>query len=266
MATGFSFKSALNRAAALPLLAVALLTGCASFHPTPFFSAATSATTQVQHERDELCRTFDLTDAQLCSIESDPGVWEPRSHLDPHAGSSLLVVFTYGNLQPGTGWGNGLRDMADELRRRYPAARVITRGCFDHDGIARTLESHAGPIVLIGHSFGGGKSIELCSHLHRNVDWLLLLDPVPTNDWAIRHDGKYFTIPPTVHHALCFYRPEGIWPLSYPMLNPNSPGDNHLRRIDHSAFCRDPEVRHYLLQACEQLTDGSEQLAADLRR
>src|SRR6478672_1920540 len=40
----------------------------------------------------------------------------------------LLVVMSYGFGCSGSGWGNGLRDIADEIRRRHPEQKVITRG------------------------------------------------------------------------------------------------------------------------------------------
>src|SRR5258706_4894745 len=159
----------------------------------------------------------------------------------------LLVVMTYGFGCAGSGAGNGLRDVADEIRRRHPEQQVITRGWNDNDDIEATIKKHAGPVALIGHSFGGSKSVELAAQMGRPIDWLILLDPVPNNDWAVRHAGKYFELPPAVRNAACFLRAPGGWPTSYPITNPLTPSDNRVRNMGHSAFCADPEVRQFVL-------------------
>jgi pimeloyl-ACP methyl ester carboxylesterase len=162
-----------------------------------------------------------------------------------------LIVITYGNGCTATGPGNGLRDLAELIRRDYPNLRVITRGCNDRDDIAETVEDHPGPVVLIGHSFGGCRSIELAAQLRRPVDSLILLDPVPCEDWAFRHADRYFQIPASIKSAICFYHPH-CWPVSYPMLNPPSPDGNRMRYIGHSAFCRDSEIWKCVLDVCEE--------------
>ena len=167
----------------------------------------------------------------------------------------LLVVMTYGFGCSGSGWGNGLRDVADEIHRRHPEQQIITRGWNDDDDIELTVRNHAGPVALIGHSFGGSKSVEITAHAGRSVDWLVLLDPVPSDDWGVRHSGKYFEIPATVRNAACFVRPSGAWPISYPIVNPVTPTDNRIRPLGHSAFCADPEVRDYVLKICDQAVE-----------
>jgi pimeloyl-ACP methyl ester carboxylesterase len=163
----------------------------------------------------------------------------------------LLVVMSYGFGCSGSGWGNGLRDVAAEIRRRHPEQQVITRGWNDDDDIESTLRNHAGPVALIGHSFGGSKSVEMTHQVGRPVNWLVLLDPVPAGDWAIRHPGKYFQIPASVLNAACFVRAQAGWPVSYPIVNPITPADNRFRSIGHSAFCADAEVRDYVLNLCD---------------
>jgi len=198
-------------------------------------------------EHTDIRHLDDVTDVQLANYGA------PHPGQTTYHSGSLLVVFTYGAGQPGTGWGNGLRDIANTLRHRYPDAHIITRGCFDHDGIEQTVESHDGPVALIGHSFGGSKSVELAKHLHRSVQYLILLDPVPSGDWALRHAGKYFEIPASVIRSVCFYRPAGLWPISYPINNPASQNDNRLRELEHSEFCHNAEVRDCVLEACAEI-------------
>jgi len=176
----------------------------------------------------------------------------------------LLVVMTYGFGCAGSGPGNGLRDVADEIRRRHPEQEVITRGWNDNDDIELTIRNHPGPVALIGHSFGGSKSVEISTLTGRTVNWLVLLDPVPSNDWAIYHSGKYFEIPPTVLNAACFVRSGGGWPVSYPIVNPITPADNRVRSLGHSALCADAEVRDCVLKICEQEAQNQRQAASRL--
>src|SRR5947209_13222268 len=86
----------------------------------------------------------------------------------------VLVVMTYGFLCEGDGHGNGLRDVAEAIRRRHPSAQVITRGWNDADGVAATVAAHRGPVVLVGHSFGGCRTVELAARVDRPIDAMVL--------------------------------------------------------------------------------------------
>jgi pimeloyl-ACP methyl ester carboxylesterase len=164
---------------------------------------------------------------------------------------ALLVVMTFGFGCDGQGPGNGLQELASMIRARHPEQRVITRAWNDHDDIAATIARHAGPVALIGHSFGGSQSVDLAAAIKRPVQWLMLLDPVPCNDWAFRHDGKYFEIPSNVQHAVCFHRPSGGWPTSYGIVNWPDPTADHVRRMGHSDFGANDEVRRQVLDFCD---------------
>jgi pimeloyl-ACP methyl ester carboxylesterase len=182
-------------------------------------------------------------------------------HVAPPTGR-LLLVFTYGKGCPGDGPGNGLRDIADTIRSQYPDQEVITRGCDDEDGIEQTLQDHRGPIAMVGHSFGGCRSLEMAARLRRSVDCLILLDPVPCNDWAFRHAGLYFQLPANIAKAVCYYRPAWFFPISYPILNPLTPSDNRLRQWGHNAFCSDAEVRQCILGMCAEEQANKAQVSA----
>lgn len=194
----------------------------------------------------------------LLSVMSGCGDWVPppiapkfASILAPDAqGKHMLVVFTYGYGCSATGRGNGLRDMAEAVHNQFPTARVITRAWNDDDGIDKTVYSHNGPVILIGHSFGGCISFEIATRSKRQIDSLILLDPVPTSGEFFRHEGKYFETPSNVHYATCFYRPPGFFPISYPLMHPHSVADNRLRDLGHSEFCENAEVRQCILQNC----------------
>ncbi len=165
-------------------------------------------------------------------------------------GERLLVVFTYGFGCSASGRGNGLRDAAEAVHTRYPDAQVVTRAWNDEDGIEHIINTHRGPVVLVGHSFGGCRSYEIASHVGRAINALILLDPVPTDRSLFRHDGKYFDLPSKVLSAVCYYRAPGFFPLSYPLLHPRTASDNRLRDLGHSEFCEDAEVRQYIVEAC----------------
>ncbi len=158
-----------------------------------------------------------------------------------------LVVISYGNGSPADSSGHGLRDIADEIRRRYPGQEVITRGWDDEDSILLTLQRHRGPIMLVGHSYGGSRSVELASRLGRTVDCLILLDPVVQGHFGFAPPGRFFQIPDSVNHAICYYRPLGGWPASFPILNPRHATDNRPRNIEHNEFCSSAEVRRSIL-------------------
>jgi pimeloyl-ACP methyl ester carboxylesterase len=169
---------------------------------------------------------------------------------------------SYGFGCSGSGPGNGLRDVAETIRRQYPTDRVITRAWNDDDDISRTIQNYPGPVALIGHSFGGSKSVELAARVGRPIDWIVLLDPVPCDDWAFRHSGKYFEIPAGVRNAVCFYRPAGAWPISYPIVNPATPSANRQRNLGHADFGESAEVRDYILGFCAAEAAKSRPVAA----
>jgi pimeloyl-ACP methyl ester carboxylesterase len=168
---------------------------------------------------------------------------------NPSLEASVLVVMTYGFGCDGDGHGNGLRDVAEAIRRRHPNARVITRAWNDIDGITATVLRHRGPVVLVGHSFGGCRSVELAAAAKRPIDALVLLDPVPCDDWGFRKPGKYFQTPANVAKSFCFHRPAGGWPTSYPIVTPGA--ENHEFRIGHSAFGYNDQVRACITGLCD---------------
>ena len=168
----------------------------------------------------------------------------------------VLVVMTYGFLCEGDGHGNGLRDVADAIRSRHPNARVITRGWNDADGIAATVAGHRGPVILVGHSFGGCRTVELAARVNRPIDAMVLLDPVPVEDWAFRKPGKYFETPANVAKVLCYHRPAGGWPTSYPIVT--SGAENHELHIGHGAFGYNDQVRTCIASLCDQASAAPE--------
>ncbi|HEY7115064.1 MAG TPA: hypothetical protein VH475_00675 [Tepidisphaeraceae bacterium] len=171
--------------------------------------------------------------------------------------NDLLVVITYGKGWSAQGWGDGLRDVAAAIRERYPNRQVITRAWDDHDGIDRTIESHPGPVALVGHSFGGCRSVEIANRVRHPIDWMVLLDPVPCDDWFFRHPGKYFRVPTGVHQAVCYYHPSAIFPVSYSIANPSSAFENRPRDLGHGEFCHNDEVRQHIFDLCGRTNAGA---------
>ncbi|HYE18326.1 MAG TPA: alpha/beta fold hydrolase [Tepidisphaeraceae bacterium] len=168
-----------------------------------------------------------------------------------------LVVFNYGAGCSSTSWGNGLRDVANAIKQRFASnmVNVITRAWNDNDGIEQIVQNHRGPVVLIGHSFGGWKTLDLASKLTRKVDSMILLDPVPLpfHTALMSKDGSHFKQPTNVVNSVCFYRPGGVFPTAYPIANASMVGDNRPRDIGHSDFCSSPEVAQHILSTCQQV-------------
>jgi len=164
----------------------------------------------------------------------------------------VLVVITYGAFCTADGPGNGLRDLADAIRQKFPAAhmQVITRTYAKDDSIEQKVQNHRGPVVLVGHSFGGWRSFEIARRVTRTIDFLILLDPVPYNAWTAGKPSEYFRLPPTVRNGICYHRPDSAWSATYSITNPKNPTDNRPRDISHSAFCASPEVHRYVMAAC----------------
>ncbi|HSI33434.1 MAG: alpha/beta fold hydrolase [Phycisphaerae bacterium] len=168
-----------------------------------------------------------------------------------------LVVFNYGAGCSATSAGNGLRDVADAIKKRFAhnMVNVITRAWNDDDGIEQIVQNHRGPVVLIGHSFGGWKTLDLASRVTRKVDSMILLDPVPLpfHTALMSKDGSHFKQPTNVVNSVCFYRPGGVFPTAYPIANASMVGDNRPRDIGHSDFCSNAEVAQHILSTCQQV-------------
>ncbi len=164
--------------------------------------------------------------------------------------NSLLVVFTYGFGCSADGRGNGLRDMAENVQRTYPNERVVTRGWNDDDDIVNTINNHRGPVMLIGHSFGGCASVDISTQVKRPVDRVVLLDPVPYFTWAIHHSGPNFELPTSVRSAICYYRESGFMQLGHPLANPSPGFENRQREWGHNTFCVSGEVQQSILDFC----------------
>jgi hypothetical protein len=62
-----------------------------------------------------------------------------------------------------------------------------------------------GDLVIVGFSFGGQKSIEVCAELARPIKKLILLDPVDYHNPNVPNTAG-FTLPDNVLAANCYYR------------------------------------------------------------
>ena len=117
------------------------------------------------------------------------------------------------------------------------------------------------PALLVGHSFGGGRCVELCHDLDAQghaVGHLLLLDPVPRRGWGA-FDRTSFVLPDNVESAACFLRRRcwGLPPFSHPIRSASCPHTNRRVGLDHDGVAGRPEVRRHLCRVVRDLCGGS---------
>ena len=116
------------------------------------------------------------------------------------------------------------------------------------------------PALLIGHSFGGDRCVELAHDLGRAghaVGHLLLLDPVPRRGWGA-FDTQSFVLPGNVASAACFLRRRtwGMPPFSHPIRHADCPHVNRRLGLGHDGVAARPEVRDHLRAVVRELCGG----------
>lgn len=130
--------------------------------------------------------------------------------------------------------------LAERLAKQYPRANVSWHSWFGRIDF-EPLRS-ATPLILIGHSFGGGVCVKLASDLAsvgKNVDELLLLDPVPT-DFKGRWQRSRIDVPANVRTTRCIARSMRLYPRSKKASGQNV--TNETTRVGHDQFMSDPSI------------------------
>jgi hypothetical protein len=153
-----------------------------------------------------------------------------------------MLVFTCGLCANEQEYVGLLTAISNFLKPRLPANTPMTMLRWYED-LAAQIKLKAPPpqkLVMVGFSFGGGKSVEACRQLQqvgRNVDALILIDPVsPTwpdanakpkdaagnllpKPWTGPWQGNTwdFVLPDNVKRAWCFYREAREVPWSAPI-------------------------------------------------
>jgi len=161
-----------------------------------------------------------------------------------------LLLITFGLGQSRYGAGNGLCQIGEKLKS--PHWSVIFQ---QYDDSAEELISQFNPnkLVLVGHSFGGDKSVKLASNLRRNVDYMMLLDPVPQNGlgWFNFSD---FRVSGNVLLTDCYYR-NAFWPpWSCKVRYCENACNNYKRSWGHNEFCQNAEIEQKLTTKISGLT------------
>lgn len=97
----------------------------------------------------------------------------------------------------------------DWYNSRIPKADTLTYRHTDDVLAAIKFIQPTGPLVIIGHSFGGDKAVEVAAGFmldsDRKVDSLVLYDPVNRHEAGIPNT-KGYTIPNNVNSAVCYFR------------------------------------------------------------
>lgn len=167
----------------------------------------------------------------------------------------INLVVTYGLDAPADGLGNGLRAFIDTLTKAHPEISATFHSYLDNILTIVQKFDHSQPLIILGHSFGGGKSNELCIDLLPlgvKVDWLILLDPVPTKGWPPRlFNTTDFIVPSNVQNANCFLRNAGlIPPYSKPIRSGPGSDKNKYMSLSHVGFCDNREIEIYIQDIC----------------
>ena len=161
----------------------------------------------------------------------------------------MLVTITYGLLEGRDSGGHGLAPLGSKIESFFGADVEILEWKDDLVGFI-TSQKSAKPLIMIGHSFGGGASVRAAQKLMQleiSVDLLILLDPVPPNHWLMPAVDE-FVIPDNVIRSLCFHRNPWAPPWSRPIKRALNLFENREMNLGHSDFNGDPEVQEEILK------------------
>lgn len=169
----------------------------------------------------------------LCGCQTFDSSVQPKSLTD-----APVVIFVYGLNGQDKG---GLWYIQEDVAKARPDMN-LTRMYWDdtyadppglipgvtEDSRVYKLLKPGQKIVLVGHSFGGDKVVELCSSYKSKgiqIEELILLDPVPRSHAGFLNVLDY-QIPTNVKHTTCIYRRAIIPPYSCYVRYSETPYDN----------------------------------------
>lgn len=167
----------------------------------------------------------------------------------------MLVIFTYGLLEDKGSDGHGLRALASRIHSQIDTASVLITEWTDK--LAQMIRNwrDLGPILLVGHSFGGSALVEAANQMPDiRIDHLVLLDPVPTKGWGL-FNFRDFVIPDNVQAATCFWRKPILPPWSCPIRKAGCAYRNIYMNLGHSAFNANPLVQNVIFSIASDLSD-----------
>lgn len=154
----------------------------------------------------------------------------------------------------------GLRSLGDSLHLQYPQLNVHYSSYQDDvtSLIASTYNHES--IIMVGHSLGGGKVIQVCNDLNTKnipVQAIVILEPVPQWD-AEPFNNNDFIVPDNVQSASCFYRNRWFFsfPFSFPIKKCNCPYFNYPRNVEHSAICSLFEVQQDIRMTVDKVLNS----------
>jgi hypothetical protein len=149
--------------------------------------------------------------------------------------------------------GNGLRDFVDILA-------FCDVKCFRQDEKDKVIDfvaGHVGPLVLIGHSFGGSLVVDVANSIVRDIDYMVLIDPV-SKGWAWTFgisSCTNFTIPNNVMDADCWRRSDFFGPPASKIINECSSYRNRdkVRSTSHASICHSELIRFFIFKKCKTM-------------
>lgn len=162
----------------------------------------------------------------------------------------MLIVFTYGLFESPTGKGLGLRPLGDSIQSDDI---VCTYHSYTEEDILAQIAKleWSGKIMLVGHSLGGWRSIQLAKDFGLPIDHLVLLDPVP-KDGQSPFNKTDFKVPDNVLKTTCFLRKVLFFPYSSPVREGQN-FENHYMDLSHTDFCSNPEVQDFIKTSAKSL-------------
>jgi pimeloyl-ACP methyl ester carboxylesterase len=169
----------------------------------------------------------------------------------------MLVTITYGLLESKASDGHGLAPLASKIQSFFNARVQIME--WTEDLVQFIVDNPANkPLIMMGHSFGGGASVTAARKLMElgvSVDLLILLDPVPTDGWLLPKTSE-FVIPDNVADSVCFHRNACLPPWSRPIKSALYMFQNHEMDLGHSEFNGNEEVQEDILKLIKTAEDG----------
>ena len=165
------------------------------------------------------------------------------------------IHFVYGFLESAKSDGHGLAALE---KRMIDAGWTVGVSGYDGDVVAAIKQNLPPftPLILVGHSFGGAKAVEVSAELPP-VEHLFLLNAVPYRfPWSFIPSPSAFKLPASVKAATAWWRKSWLPPWECPIRSASCPYANNVTKDSHSGICGDTVLQGQIFDVVRKIANG----------
>lgn len=168
---------------------------------------------------------------------------------------NLIVVFITGLWQNPEDDTIGFDELRNEIHSRFPKVYSFFTGYNKKDtqNVKNAIAQFDADIIIVGHSLGGERAVNLAKELETKVKHIFMLDPVAGSLGFVPSVffRNYFFISNAIE-ADCYHRnPNFEAPYSRVIKNKSLNYRNHVKKIGHNDFARNNEIKNAIIKAIE---------------